>query len=319
MVNEAAAPASERRERPRAGAAAAVPGALLGGAKLNPLGDLHTLQHLSARLARALRPVFEPVLRRELRLWAEPLSVQRFADYRAERGERLTAWLPLAMGGAATGQALLALDGGFVLHALDLFFGGTGQVPSPLPAELSPAAEALVEQLGEGVAGPLAHAWEPLAPIDFTPTRVETHPATLADADDAVVVTRFGLSGGGTGDGEPAFVDILYPVASLKPHGATLAGKVVDKAEPDPAWRHRLTRAAMGVRLPVRSVLAEPVVPLSLLMALKVGDVIPIDFGPEVPVMIGHELIGTGTVGAANGHAAVRLSHMKSLDEGSPQ
>jgi len=291
-----------------------VPDALLGSPKLNPLGDLHTLQHLSARLARALRPVFEPVLRRELRLWAEPLSVQRFADYRAERGDRLTAWLPLVMGGPASGNALFALDGGFVLHALDLFFGGTGHVAQPLPTELSPAAEALVEQLGEGVAGPLAHAWEPLAPIGFTPARVEIHAATLADADDAMVVTRLGLAGG---EGEPAFVDILYPVAALKPHGATLAGKVVDKAEPDPAWRHRLTRAAMGVRLPVRSVLAEPVVPLSLLMNLKIGDVIPIDFGPEVPVMIGAELIGTGTVGAANGHAAVRLSHLKSLDEGS--
>ena len=317
MVNGMESPASERRERPRAPVGAAVPNPLLGGAKLNPLGDLHTLQHLSARLARALRPVFEPVLRHELRIWAEPLSVQRFADYRAERGDALTAWLPLRMSDAGTGAALVALEGGFVLHALDLFFGGTGQLPSPLPSELSPAAEALVEQIGDGIAAPLAHAWEPLARIGFTPGRVEAAPATLADADDAMVVTRFGLAGS---DAEPAFVDILYPVAALKPHGATLAGKVVDKAEPDPAWRYRLTRAAMGVRLPVRSVLAEPVVPLSLLMSLQVGDVIPIDFGPEVPVMIGHELLGTGTVGAANGHAAVRLSTIKRFDdEGSDQ
>ena len=50
----------DRRERPRDGASHAP---ALGGANLNPFGDLHTLQHLSARLARSLRGVFEPLLR----------------------------------------------------------------------------------------------------------------------------------------------------------------------------------------------------------------------------------------------------------------
>ncbi len=35
----------------------------LGAVKLNPFGDLHTLQHVSARLARSLRPIWEPLLR----------------------------------------------------------------------------------------------------------------------------------------------------------------------------------------------------------------------------------------------------------------
>ena len=42
----------ERRERPRAGAAHAP---ALGASNLNPFGDLVTLQHLSARLAKSLK------------------------------------------------------------------------------------------------------------------------------------------------------------------------------------------------------------------------------------------------------------------------
>ena len=84
---------SERRERTRDGATHQ---GVLGATKLNPFGDLHMLQHLSARLARSLRGVFEPILHHEVRCWAEPLVVQRFADYRAERPDRLTAWLPMA-------------------------------------------------------------------------------------------------------------------------------------------------------------------------------------------------------------------------------
>jgi flagellar motor switch protein FliM len=97
MVNDRATPdTTDRRERARPGTGLGAAG-LLGQAKLNPFGDLHTVQHLSARLARSLRGVFEPLLRRELRCWAEPLAVQHFSDYRAERGHELTAWLPMPM------------------------------------------------------------------------------------------------------------------------------------------------------------------------------------------------------------------------------
>lgn len=255
--------------------------------------------------------MWEPLLRAEVRSWAEPLTVQRFADYRAERADGLAAWLPLAMGGEGAGTALVVLDGRFVLETLDLFFGGTGASPALLPTDFSPAAKALLDRIGKAFAGPLTAAWEPLATQAFHARRPEANAATIAgvDGDDATVVTRFGLA---AGDKPPVFIDILYPVAALKPHAATLTGKVLDKAEPDPAWRAALTRSVMAVRFPVRSVLAEPVVPLSTLMNLKPGDVIPIDVAADVPVMVGRDrlqsMLGAGTVGASNGRAAIRLT-----------
>jgi flagellar motor switch protein FliM len=320
MVNAAATlRPHDRRARARAGDATSAGGAahadMLGAAKLNPFGDLHALQHLSARFARTLRAVFEPLLRHEVRTFAEPLVVQRFADYRAERADGLTAWLPLAMGGTIGdgGQSLCVLDGRFVLELLDLFFGGTGAAPVPLPSEFTPAAEAMVARIGAQIAAPLRTAWEPLARIDFAVGRVEANAAMLGgfDGDDAMIVTRFGIA---AGTAKPVFVDLVYPVAALKPHGTALTGKVSKTAEPNAAWRAGLTRAAMTVRFPVRSVLAEPVVPLSLLMNLKPGDVIPINFGPEVPVMVGRDRIGSGTVGTSNGRAAVRLTTIAALE-----
>ena len=308
MVN--AAPTtdlSDRRRRDRTPAAAEA--AALGAAKLNPFGDLHTLQHVSARLAKSLRTVWEPLVRAEVRSFAEPLAVERLADYRAERGDALAAWVPLAMT-PANGTAWLVLDGRFVLRLLDLFFGGTGAVPAPMPTEFSPAAEAMAARVAALVAQPLGAAWEPLTHAAFTPGRPEV--AANADGDDAVIVTRFGIA---AGDAKPAFVDILYSVAALKPHGASLTGKVLDKAEPDPAWRSDLIRAAMAVRFPVRSVLAEPVVPLATLMELREGDVIPISIAADVPVMVGRDRLGCGTVGTSNGRAAIRLTSL-ALPEG---
>ncbi|MES2055739.1 MAG: flagellar motor switch protein FliM [Pseudomonadota bacterium] len=306
MVNDTSPNATDRRERPRQQADHAT----LGVANINPFGDLHTLQHLSARLARSLRSVFEPLLRREVRVFAEPLVVQRFADYRAERPDGLTAWLPLAMvpaGAPATGNMLAVLDGRFVMELLDLFFGGTGAVYD-LPAEFTPAAEAMIGRLGTMLATPLKTAWEPLTRIDFVPAHVEANPALIQglESDDPVVVTRFGI---GSGNAKPVFLDLVYPVATLKPHTPSLTGKVHAKtAAPDPAWRTGLTRAVMGVKFPVRSVLAEPMVSLNLLMDLKPGDVIPISFGAEVPVMVGGDRLGFGTVGTSNGKAAIKLN-----------
>lgn len=301
---------AERRERPRASAEHAP---ALGSANLNPFGDLVTLQHLCARLAKSLKPVFDGVARADVRSWAEPLSVQRWADYRAERGHGLTAWQPIAMGNAKA-HVQLALDGKYLFELLDAFFGGDGEAPNPLPAEFTPAAEALTLRLANMLAPLLEAAWEPLTRVAFRGIESASVGALPEFAgDDPVIVTRFGVA---IGERKPAFIDILYPVAALKPHAGALMVKVHGlPAEVEPEWRSGLTRAVMGVKFPIRSVLAEPVVSLGMLLDLKQGDVIPIDFGPEVPVMVASRRLGTGLVGTANGRAAVRLTQLAELSE----
>jgi flagellar motor switch protein FliM len=300
---------AERRERPRSSAEHAP---ALGTVNLNPFGDLVTLQHLSARLAKSLKGAFEGLLRKDLRAWAEPLSVQRFADYKAERGGALSAWQPLAMG-SARARAQFVLEAGLVFEMLDAFFGGDGEAPHPLPSEFTPAAEALVVRLAGSAATLLDKAWEPLSRASFrAEASINLAGAPDMGADEPVVVTRFGIA---AGEGKPHFFDILYPVAALKPHGAALMVKVHGpKEEVEPEWRSGLTRAVMSVTLPVRSVLAEPTLSLGRLLELKEGDVIPIDFGPEVPVMVAKRRLGTGLVGTANGRAAVRLTSLEPIN-----
>lgn len=301
--------AAERRERPRASAEHAP---ALGSVNPNPFGDLVTLQHLCARLAKGLKPVFEDITRKDLRAFAEPLVVQRYADYKAERGGALAAWSQLAMGGARQ-RVQVVLEGQQVLEMLDAFFGGDGEAPHPLPDEFTPAAEVLVARIVQALGTPLESAWEPLTRVSFRSEASANlaQPAEM-NGDDPVVVTRFGIA---EGDHKPNFIDILYPVSTLKPHMASLLVKVHDKPEEvEPEWRAGLTRAVMNVSLPVRSVLCEPSIPLAKLMELKAGDIIPCDFGTEVPVMVAHRRLGTGQVGTSNGRAAVRLSSIEPIN-----
>lgn len=290
------------------------PAHAFGAARLNPLGDLHALHNLGQHLARSMKPLFEPLLRRPTKIVAEPLAIKPFDDYLDERAAGLASYTLVAMPPLG-GQALIVLEGAFILEMLDLFFGGTGALPAVLPNEFTPAAEAIAARCAEGLCARLEPAWSPIAEIAFAPQRSETSPAMLAhlEGDEQVVVGRFLLS---LSENRQTMIDIVYPVAALKPIAPSLGAKTKPKrGGGDPVWLGGLTRAVMNVKLPVRSVLAEPVIPLQQLMNLKAGDIIPISFGPEIPLLVADNKFARGAIGAANGRAAIRVNRIEQLDE----
>lgn len=286
----------------------------LGGASPSSLGDLNALQHMGSHLARGMRGVFEPLLRRQPRIAAEPITTKSFDAYLDERGPGLSSITLVGMA-PLNGQAMIVLDGALVLEMVDLFFGGTGAVPDSLPGEFTPTAEAMIARATTGLAERMATAWSTLAEIDFRAGRSESNPAMLShiDGDERVVVTRFVMT---LSESHRTTIDILYPVKTLKPIAATLGAKVQSRrGGGDPAWLGGLTRAVMNVKLPVRSVLAEPTISLSRLMALQAGDIIPISFGPEVPLLVADNRFARGAVGAANGRAAIRVNRIEQFDD----
>ena len=286
----------------------------LGSASANPLGDLQALAQVNQRLARLLRTLFEPLLRQAVKISAESIAVERFDAYLTARGSELSSVTMIGMA-PLSGQAMLVLDGALTFRLVDLYFGGPGLVPNPMPAEFTPTAEAMIARIATGFAERLGGAWGELAEIAFHPGRTETNPAMLShiDGEDRVVRTRFLLA---VGDTRPIQIDLLYPAASLKPIASILSSKVQSRRQAaDPTWTGNLARAVMQVKLPVRSVLAEPVIPLAQLMTLKPGDIIPISFGPEIPLLVSNNRFARGAVGASNGRAAIRVHRIEPLED----
>lgn len=312
MVRNASSSPETGSARGRRGAAQHA--TVLGSASGNPLGDLQALGLVNQRLIRSLRTLFEPLLRQGVKVTAEPITVERFDDYLTARGAGLTSVTLIGMA-PLSGQAMLVLDGALSFRLVDVYFGGPGLAPVPLPAEFTPTAEAMIGRIAAGFAERLAAAWGELAEIAFAPGRTETNPSmlTVLDGEDRVVRTRFLLT---VGEGWPVAVDLLYPAASLKPIAPILSSKVQSRRQAeDPAWQNRLTRAVMNVKLPVRSVLAEPTIPLAQLMNLKPGDIIPISFGPEIPLLVSNRKFARGAVGAANGRAAIRVHGIEQIED----
>ena len=287
----------------------------LGAGASNPMGDLNALALVNQRIARALRPLFEPMLRQPVKVAPDPIAIERWDDYVEKRAGALSSVTLIGMP-PLSGQAMLVLDGGFIFRLVDLYFGGPGLVPNPLPAEFTASAETMIGRVAKGFIDRLAGGWAELAEIDFQATRTETNieMVSAVDGDDRVVVSRFVLS---FGEGKQVPFDLLYPAASLKPIAPILSAKAPARrqATADPVWINNLTRAVMNVKLPVRSVLAEQTVPLAQMMMLQPGDIIPISFGPEIPLIVANQRFARGAVGASNGRAAIRLNRIEPLED----
>ena len=74
----------------------------------------------------------------------------------------------------------------------------------------------------------------------------------------------------------------------------------------DPDARDRMIAALMQVCLPVRSVFVRPEMPIARLLALRPGDVIPISLPQHIPLTVAGRLFAHGTLGEADGRAAIR-------------
>lgn len=315
MVTNSPAPDNEAPATDAPGAsprhAAALGSAGIGGA----LGEAPALDKIAGHFAIGLRTVVEPLLRRQAKVTAAAARVERFDAYLASRSGALSSFTPMAMP-PLPGQALLAIDGVLILELVDLFFGGPGSAPNPLPQEFTPTADAMIARLVKGAIESLAAAWLELTELDFLPKRSIANPAMLThlEAGELVLVTRFEIA---SADPRGAALDIVYPVSALKPIAGLLAPKVQSKrgGGADPAWLASLTRAVMNVKLPVRTVLAEPVIPLAQLMSLKPGDIIPISLQPEIPMLVADKSFARGVVGASNGRAAVKLHRIERLED----
>ena len=165
----------------------------------------------------------------------------------------------------------------------------------------------MIQALLERMFAALNTAWADVFDLQFSRISSESHPQFLSflDPDDVVVVTRFLVT---LPRGTSSTVDIVYPLQSLKPLLPLLRMRVItEQGEPDALWDRRLRAALLDIELPVRSILAEPSMPLRSIVALKPGDVTPISLPEELHLLVERTTFGVGTPGEANGNAAIQI------------
>ena len=208
------------------------------------------------------------------------------------------------------GPVLLAGSRSLLLQLVDIFYGGRGQLAAERE-ELTDAEDRFAARLGRDIGMQLAAAWRDKLAIEPELDCVTADPAKLAAvrADDELFVQRFTLRGAPF-DGRT--IMCAYPVAALRGvAGDELLPELQGNGSADPAWSGALDKALRDVRMPVRSVLARPEISLVKLLALEVGDIIPLSMPRHVPVTVAGRSFAFGSIGEANGNAAIMIDHIE--------
>ena len=266
------------------------------------------LDRIGERFGAALRGVVAALGCRDTVFASTPVALSDLGTWRAGMEEPSAAvrfnLKPIK------GTMLLTVPAGFVMQLVDLFFGGSGEI-NDKARDFSAAELRFLARMGEHCVPALADAWQSIQPIDPALAGVDSSLAVAAFGKDRdlIAVQAFKAA---TGPLKGHSLSCVYSVAALRPVSALCDDEKEDQVAADPIWRNRMTDAVMQVRLPLRSVFARPEMPLSQLLTLEVGAVIPICLPTSIPITVAGRHFATASVGESNGRAAIRIEKIQS-------
>lgn len=280
----------------------------LGQRKDRPVAHLAHLERMNERIARRLRDVIEPIAQTRSKVDPIPLETRRFDEWQRNQPDYMS--LSLFRVRPVKGMMMIAIEPGFITNMVDAFYGGTGNGLTTKGGEFTPSEQRLQRRLADAIVEVLTKSWAETFPLQFDFSTHETNAAfaNMVRADEPVVVQSFTIK---PGMSRSTRIEILYPLSLMQPIEDEIAARVQAGAGgEDHEWKGKLFSALDNVALPVRSVLARPEMTVAQLLALKPGDVIPVNLSQTVPLLVGNRRFAEGTIGEQDGRAAMMIESL---------
>src|SRR5437660_6328016 len=206
---------------------------------------------------------------------------------------------------------LFTVDSSLIYSIIDVLLGGRrGQNVMRIEGRPYTTIEiGLVKRLIEVVLSDAEQAFRPLSPVKFNVDRLETNPrfAAITRPANAAILVRLRIDmedRGGT-------IELLLRYATIEPLRDVLLQMFMgEKFGRDPIWEGHLATEIGHAEIAVEAVLYEAELPLKELMALEVGDTLPLDLRPEalVTVRCGEITLTEGRMGRVGDRVAVRVT-----------
>ncbi|MGF1614014.1 MAG: flagellar motor switch protein FliM [Gammaproteobacteria bacterium] len=270
-------------------------------------GRLPTLEMINERFARHLRISLFNLLRRTPEVTVRSVQMLKFSEYVhslfAPANLNLVRIRPLR------GTALFTLDPKLIFFAVDNFFGGNGRFQVKIEGrDFTPTELRIVAMILERVFADLVEAWAPVLPVKFDHIGSEINPqfASIVSPSEVVIVSVFSIDlEGGGGD-----FHIALPYTMVEPIREILnTGFQTDRSEHDERWSQSLREEIETAEVQLSVRLVGTVVTLRELLALKPGDVIPIEFPETFLARVDEIPVFRGQLGNSRGNLALKVIH----------
>jgi len=247
-------------------------------------GRMPTLEMVNERFARHMRISLFNMMRRTAEVSINGIQMIKFGEYVH------TLFVPTSLNMVRfrplKGTALITMEARLVFILVDNFFGGDGRYHAKIEGrEFTPTERRIIQMLLKLIFEDYKEAWSPVMDVSFEYLDSEVNPAmaNIVSPTEVVVISSFHIElDGGGGD-----FHVALPYSMLEPIRELLdAGVQSDKEDTDMRWSKALRDEIMDVPVALTTKFIEVDIPLSQIMDLQVGDVIPIEIPEFVTVLI---------------------------------
>lgn len=283
-------------------------------------GRMPTLEIINERFARQLRIGLFNFMRRTAEIAVSPVRTLKYSEF--IRNLVVPTNLNIVHVKPLRGSALLIFEPTLVFAVIDSLFGGDGRFHTRIEGrEFTPTEQRIIQRLLEVVFEHLEKAWAAVHPLKFNYVRAEmnTQFANIATPNEVVVTTTYTVDFGADITGA---IHLCMPYAMLEPIRDTLFSSMQgEQMELDKRWLKLLSRQVQAADVELVTNLCQAQLRLEQILALKAGDVIPV----EIPEAVHAEVDGIPVMecryGVFNGQYALqvlRLLNHSAGDEAGP-
>ena len=247
-------------------------------------GRMPTLEMVNERFARHMRISLFNMMRRTAEVSINGIQMIKFGEYIH------TLFVPTSLNMVRfrplKGTGLITMEARLVFILVDNFFGGDGRYHAKIEGrEFTPTERRIIQMLLKLIFEDYKEAWSPVMDVSFEYLDSEVNPsmANIVSPTEVVVISSFHIElDGGGGD-----FHIALPYSMLEPIRELLdAGVQSDKEDTDMRWSKALRDEIMDVSVALSTKFLEVKLPLSQVMELQAGDIIPIEMPEHITVLI---------------------------------
>lgn len=247
-------------------------------------GRMPTLEMVNERFARHMRISLFNMMRRTAEVSINGIQMIKFGEYIH------TLFVPTSLNMVRfrplKGTALITMEARLVFILVDNFFGGDGRYHAKIEGrEFTPTERRIIQMLLKLIFEDYKEAWSPVMDVSFEYLDSEVNPsmANIVSPTEVVVISSFHIElDGGGGD-----FHVALPYSMLEPIRELLdAGVQSDKEDTDMRWSKALRDEIMDVPVTINTKFLEVEIPLSQVMDLQAGDIIPVEMPEHITVLI---------------------------------
>ncbi len=270
---------------------------------------LQALEIINERFARAYRMSLFNLLRRSPDISVGAIKIQPYHEF--ARNLPVPTNLNLIHLKPLRGTALVVFSPALVFIAVDNLFGGDGRFPTKVEGrEFTHTEHRVINRMLKLALEGYSEAWQPIYPLEVEYVRSEMQVKftnITTSPNDIVVTTPFQVEVGNL-MGE---FTICIPFSMIEPLRETLVNPPLENSRSeDESWRETLVKQVKQSELELIANFSEIPLRISRLLALKPGDILPIDKPERIIANVDGVPVLTSKYGIVNNQYALRVEHL---------